>query len=402
VSKLYYAIDWSHTKGLTIYDGKKLLILDRRALLKRLAGESKLALKSRLVVNPASNGTEGESRAGVKSMRVLNSSVPVVVLEQGCPLSLIYDILKTGCQVNVISNRATQDYRVEHNIEKTDENDARIIYELANNGTKLTPVSLADDQIQLIDLYQRYKRYQKARVSLSNMKKAYIRQVGDGIKSRIEVKSTTTLNNPSPAIEGEGESSVRVKSMVYFNPPPSTDGTLPYDIGIDTLKAAENSCLKKIVKLVPPVPQSIKIRGLGPRIWAGIYITANPVNFPTMSSYLRYCGLVDKEQIGTKWNRHACMLYHMLAEAIMKQRDKKFRPIYDQCKVDITEKYPNYTKLHIHNAAMNRTSTFLAKEIWKGGKRWLENEPVAPVVMKRVAPGVPVLAVDSTMGKTGL
>ena len=34
------------------------------------------------------------------------------------------------------------------------------------------------------------------------------------------------------------------------------------------------------------------------------------------------------------------------------------------CKEDITERYPEYTKLHIHNAALNRTATLLAKEIW--------------------------------------
>ena len=34
-------------------------------------------------------------------------------------------------------------------------------------------------------------------------------------------------------------------------------------------------------------------------------------------------------------------------------------------KVDIAEKHPDYTKGHIHNAALNRTATFLAKEIYK-------------------------------------
>lgn len=377
------AIDWSHTKGLTIYDGKKASVIDRKALLKRLAGESIFDFKSIKIVNPASSGAGEESKHRLKSTRHVNLSAPTVILEQGCPLSLIYDILKTGWQVGVISNRATQDYRVEHEIEKSDETDAKIIYELANNGVKLTPMSLNDTQIQLVDLYQRYKRYQKARVSMVNMKKAYIRQFGDG-ESRVNFKSSRRINpspanerdgqsrvdfkssrefNPSLAIEGEGGSTVGVKSIKAVNPSPS-DGTLPYDIGIDTLKASENSCLKKIVNLAPPIPNSLKIRGLGPRLWAGIYITANPINFLTLSSYLRYCGLVDKEQIGTKWNRHACMLYHMLAEEVMKQKDNNFRPVYDKCKEDIAQKYPEYTKLHNHNAALNRTATFLAKEIY--------------------------------------
>ena len=361
------AVDWSHTKGLTVYDGKRVSVVDRKSLLKKLAGESIPVFKSNILINPASSGAGGESTRTLESKITVNRPAPLIILEQGCPLSLIYDILKTGCEVKLISNRATQDYRVEHNIEKTDETDARIIYELASNGAKLTPVSLEDTQIQLLDLYQRYKRYQKARVALVNMRKAYIRQFGDGLKSIQNVKSTRAINNPSPASEGEGESNTGVKSTGSLNPLPS-DGTLAYDVGINTLKAAENSCLKKIVKLAPPVPRALKIKGLGSRLWAGIIITANPANFPYLSGYLRYCGLVDKEQLGTSWNRHASMLYHLLADEVMKQRDEKFRPIYDRCKADITGRYPEYTKAHIHNAALNRTATFLAKEIWKQSK----------------------------------
>ena len=334
------AVDWSHNKGLTIYDGKKLSVIDKKAFLKTLAGAG------------------GKSRLRVQSRENVNLPAPLVILEQGCPLSLIYDILKTGCEVDVINNRASQDYRVKHGVEKTDENDAKIIYELANNGAKLFPINLDDAQMQLINLYQQYKKYQKARVALMNMRKAYIRQFWDGesitaVKSRKRVK-------PSQILEGEGESSLSVQSEQKLNPSPS----LPYDIGIASLKTTESSCLKKIVKLAPPVPESLKIRGLGPRLWAGIIITANPAKFLNLSSYLRYCGLVNLDQLNHKWNRHARMLYHMLAEQTMKQKDEKFRSIYDKCKEDIAQKYPEYTKLHIHNAALNRTATFLAKEIY--------------------------------------
>ncbi|MBA7699346.1 hypothetical protein ES703_108041 [subsurface metagenome] len=379
------AIDWSHTKGFTAYDGTRVSVLDKKALLKRLAGGSIHKLKSKSSVNPASGGASGESNKEFYSRQAFNPPAPLIILEQGCPLSLVYDILKTGCEVHTINTWATQDYRVKHKIEKSDENDAKIIYELANKGAKLIPVSFDDKEIQLLELYQRYKRYQKARVAMTNMRKAHVRQFGDGLKSNIHLKSSGYVNNPSPDCEGDGESTLLVKSSSYLNPSPATegegestlniqsnlgfnpslsDGTLPYDIGIDTLKAAENGCLKKLVKLAPPVPQALKIKGLGPRLWAGIYITANPTNFPRLSSYLRYCGLVDKKQLGTKWNRHARMLYHMLADEVMKLRDEKFRPIYDQCKADIAGRYPEYTKIHIHNAALNRTATFLAKKIY--------------------------------------
>jgi len=324
------AIDWSHTKGLTTFDGKKLRVEDRKSLLKRLHGSK--------------DGEE--SNKEVKSIGILHS--PSVVLEEGCPTSLLYDLIRVGCEVKVISNRATQDYRVAHSIEKTDENDAKLIWELSGNGAKLKAVNLDDRLVQLHSLYNQYCRYQKARVAMQNQKKAYLRHFGGG-ESTMAIKSNTILQ-------------------------PSAD-VVPYDIAIDTLKAKEHSLLAKLKPLVaggesrtsiksifyfqPPV-----IRGLGDRIWAGITVTANPTNFKCLSAYLRFCGLTADAIESHKYNRHARMLYHMLAEEIMKQKDPTFRPIYDKCKADIAEKYPDYTKMHIHNAALNRIATMLAKTIF--------------------------------------
>lgn len=323
------SIDWSHTKGLTTYDGKKVRVVERATLLK--------------------------SKSSLKSIGV--------IIEQGCPLSLLYGLLRAGYQVSLIDQFKVKEYREAKGLEKSDANDAMAIYGLAQSQPNLlSPVSLDDSQIQLIDLYQRYKRYQKARVAMVNMQKAYVRQFGEG-ESRMEIEPML-LFNPSPAVEGEAKSILNVKSINSLNPSPSS-GTLPYDIAIDTLKVAETSCLKELVKLTPPIPDTLKIKGLGSRLWAGIYVTANPANFPNSSSYLRYCGLVNLNQLNHKYNRHAKMLYHLLAEEVMQQRDSKFRPVYDKCKADIANKHPDYTKLHIHNAALNRTATFIAKEVFK-------------------------------------
>jgi len=331
--EMMIAVDWSHTKGLTTYDGKKLKTEDRKALIRRLQPHN---LKDK-------DGEESnrplQSRARVHS--------PSIILEEGCPTSLIYDLLKVGSQVQVISNRATQDYRVEHDIEKSDENDAKIIWELANSGTKLKAVNLDDRLMQLHSLYHQYCRYQKARVAMQNMKKGYLRHFGGG-ESILQVKSITAVQ-------------------------PSTDA---FDIAINTLKAKEHSLLAKLSPLVAGgesidgintivLLQSPAIKGLGNRIWAGIIVTANPIYFKNLSAYLRFCGLTGDVIESHKYNRHARMLYHMLAEGILKQKDPTFRPIYDKCKADIAKKYPDYTKLHTHNAALNRTATMLAKAIFE-------------------------------------
>lgn len=317
------AVDWSHTKGLATYDGKKVKIEDRRAFLKRIKA--------------------GESKRGIQSIHHFQSAI---VLEQGCPLSLIHDIIKAGCKVYTISNRATQDYRVEHGIEKSDETDAKLIWELLQNGAKSTEVTLTDSDLQIYSLYNKYKRYQKARVAVTLMKKAHERHFGE-----------------------DGESKRVIDSTSFIQP------SSPYDISIKALQEAEKDCMKQLKKIVggestvvidsnlsfqPPA-----IRGLGDKIWIGLIVTANPANFKCLSAYLRYCGLTNDVMESHKYNRHAKMLYHVLAECVLKSKDPVFRPIYDKCKADIAEKYPDYTKLHVHNAALNRTATFLAKRIYQ-------------------------------------
>ncbi len=289
------AVDWSHTKELTTYDGKKVRTETRASLVKRLDNES-------------------------------------VVLEQGCPMPLLYQLTKAGAKVAVIDNKATEQYRKKHGIEKSDENDAKIIWELAEKGAKLSPVTMDDKIISIHDLYHQYCRYQKARVAMENMKKGHIRQFGE----REYTESSELSSDLSP-----------------------------YDESVGTLKLREKSLLKKLEKLAPIFPKTLPIKGLGARIWIGIMVTADPVNFKCLSSYLRFCGLTADVLKSHKYSRHARMLYHMLAGQILKGKDVEFRAVYDRCKEDINGKYPDYTKMHIHNAALNRTATFLAKRIYQ-------------------------------------
>lgn len=352
------AIDWSHTKNLTTFDGTKIRLETSIELCKRLAkigGESKDAAQSSTGIQPLiKNGIGGESTSEIQSTPA--PQPPSVVLEQGCPMSLIYRLTSHKIVVYLISNRATEDYRKQHSLEKTDENDAKIIYELANNGAFLQSISPDDKFLQMHDIYHQYCRYQKARVAMQNMKKAHLR-----------------------AYSGDGESKHHLNSKIPVHPSPDLS---PYDIAIDVLQAREKTLIKRLEETAKGLPlfemggestfsvhsnlrvQPPTIKGLGQRLWWGIIVTANPANFKCLSAYLRFCGLTGDVIKTHKYNRHARMLYRLLAEETMKLRDPKFRAIYDECKVSIAHNHPDYTKGHIHNAALNRTATFLAKTIY--------------------------------------
>ena len=340
------AIDWSHTKELTTYDGKRARVETLKQVISRLLKD----------------GTGEESNYTVQSKLRVHSSV--AILEQGCPLSLIYRLTSRGVTVKLIVNHATEQYRREHGIEKTDENDAKILCHLANNGAAMQEVTLDDRRMQMHDLYHQYCRYQKARVAMQNMRKAHLRAYG---------------------VSGAGESTKLVKSKVKLHPAPDLS---PYDISIEVLQAREKTLLKTLGVTAKGMPlfemaggesiETVKsmvivqppaIKGLGERIWLGIMVAANPTSFKCLSAYLRFCGLTGDAVKSHRYNRHARMLYHMLAEEVMRLKDPTFRPIYDQCKADIAERNPEYTKGHIHNAALNRVATFLAKEIyeWRDG-----------------------------------
>jgi hypothetical protein len=317
---VYIAVDWSHTKGLTTYDGKKVRVEKRESLLQRLRKLHKQCKEA--IKRPKSESTV---------------QCPMVILEEGCPVSLISDLLIQGNQVQLISNRATEDYRVKHSTNKSDENDAKIMWKLARGGAKLNPPPDFDDNwLQLYSLYKQFHRYQKARVAMQNMKLAYSRYFGDG----------------------ESE----YASYLFVD-------TTPYDDAIRNLKAKENSVKVKLThlmsdgesRLLPTIPP---IKGLGSGIWAGIVATANPSFFKCRSAYLRFCGLTKDAKNSKRYSRHARYLYYMLAKMVVQYNDPTFRPRYDKCKADIAYRNPSYTPEHLHYAALNRTSTLLAKRIF--------------------------------------
>ena len=68
--EMVIAVDWSYTKGLITYDGKKLRTEDRKALIKRIQ---------------ATKSKDGEeSNKTIQSMAYIHS--PSVILEESCPI----------------------------------------------------------------------------------------------------------------------------------------------------------------------------------------------------------------------------------------------------------------------------------------------------------------------------
>ena len=343
------AIDWSHTKQLVTYDGKSVWKGNRAALLKRLRDggmeESNREVQSEGLLNSIPPGV-GESIVGVQSIHTVNltpqlgeeaerpiqsvitfNSPNLTILETGCPISLIYALSRTGYIVRLVKGQDVKAFRTTIGSDKSDEIDALSIYNVADLYPHLLsdPITLDNQQIQLMDSWHRFYRTQKARVGLSNQMKGFQRYFGS---------------------DGEGMKEA-----------------------LEILKKTEATYLREAKRNCPPIPERLqKIKGLGEGIWASILATANPINFKTLSRYLRFLGFVDKEQIGSKFNRLAKRNYYLLADQIIRHRDPQFRPFYDKVKGQFKERYPDWKAGKVNGMAVNRLCTFLAKEIYLGYK----------------------------------
>jgi hypothetical protein len=97
------AIDWSFIKQLTTYDGKKIRVEDVDTLIKRIhksCKESSQTVKSNTCLNlPDFEVAGDESTMAVKSNDGFKS--PACIIEQECPLSLIYKLASNEINVGV-------------------------------------------------------------------------------------------------------------------------------------------------------------------------------------------------------------------------------------------------------------------------------------------------------------
>ena len=253
-----------------------------------------------------------------------------VVMEQGAPISLSWFIFRK-CPLYFMNAKKVAEYRRTNALEKSDEMDAMTIWMVAQNKDNIILASLDKTEIKLAMLYHLYLTYQKARIALSNQVKGAKRYYG------------SFLDNQLSGLEN---SIIEIK---------------------------EKDLLKEIEKLTPKMPEDIdKIKGIGPRLWAGILCIANPKDFYSVNAYLKYCGLIDHKNINYNYNRDARVIYWLISDQIVKHRTPEYREFYDKAKLTLASKNPDWKPYRVNNAALNRLATVLAKDIYKTIKSQLQ------------------------------
>lgn len=287
-TKKMIAIDWAYTKELVLFDGERTIKVDQKGLAKHLNHE--------------------------------------VVIESGAPLSLCWNIFRRTKLYHVLPTK-TKEYRDAHAIEKSDEADAKVIWELAQDKSNLIEASINQRSIRLALLYQ------KSRIVLENQIRAAKRYYGEHAGKLFDM-----------------------------------------ELALDQLKPKEDGLLREIDFIAPKVPPALaKLKGFGPRIWAGVICVADPRHFTSVNGYLKYCGYIDREVLENKFSRDAKLIYWLLTDQIIKQKTEPYRSKYDEVKQAQGELHPDWLdksgykegRGRIDNIARNRVGTMLAKDVYR-------------------------------------
>jgi hypothetical protein len=243
-------------------------------------------------------------------------------LEAGCPSNLLYCLIDDGCEVYLCDQNLIHSLRGSH--EKSDETDVHYIRELyLRDQTLFRKIALPQRKdIQIRYIMGQYLHYMKEHASFRRRQQAYEKEFG---------KSET------------------------------------YSEILVTLKKNKVEALKKLEPLLSEELSKIgDIKGIGLRYLAGLLATAHPKKFPTRSKYLSYCGYKNSSwnRGSGKYNRVAKCLAWQMSKSIILHKDPKFYTLYLKFKDDLRVKYPDYSKAKINGMAINRTSTFILKELY--------------------------------------
>ena len=250
-----------------------------------------------------------------------------VYIESGCPKFLLYNLINKDCKIFISQSNETAHLREELKIEKTDENDVKVLQLLYQKNPTLFKELLTPDkdEIKLKFIVGKFEALTKIIIGLKSRARMAEKEFGEFDFLKVHLRS----------LEKE-----------------------KYNLIIST-----KSLLTKEMKV-------ISIRGINITLLARLLAQAHPIDFPTLSSYLAYCGYkgyMKKRNEKGKGKRpnyiaHGALAY--MAICMLKCKNPTYRALYDKCKLRYQTEHPDWTKLHIHNKSLNIVATYIAKEFW--------------------------------------
>lgn len=293
--------------------------------------------------------------ASTKEWVVLKEDSPenLAYIETGCPKRVLLDKLDElgeNFKVYIIDGKETKRLRKERGLDKTDENDAELVKELANTNPEL-----------FIELKER--NYLEIKAQFITSKYVKLTRIIAGIKNRRK------------AYEKEYGESEEFKEV------------------IKPLEKEKRRLLKSVTPLFDVEAIALKnlfVTGIGPAITSEICALAHPNKFKSINSYLKYLGFIDRSSLPQKerwkYNRDAKSVYYQLASGQIMHKGA-YEPLYRELKEkeilrNLTCGDCSLTKLgvgckkrkdlsaprckgSIDRSAKNKLSTHIARDVYK-------------------------------------
>ena len=268
---------------------------------------------------------ENPSPEPVTSNDLLQNYAPFnAYLEAGYPHKFLYDLIDEGCEIYSCDTHDLSQLKRDDNEQKSDENDIVLIRELWHEQP---------------ERFHKLSIPQRKDLQVTFLMGWYLQFMKETARSKMRQKSCEKEY-------GHSESYVEI---------------------ITSLEKQKKAVLDKLKPLLEEEMNKVEdLNGIGLRYIAGLLAAANPKRFPTLSKFLSYCGYKESSwQEGKgKFNRDAKCLAWQMSKSIILHKDPKFYPLYLKLKQDLRNKYPDYSKAKTNGMAINRTSTFILKELY--------------------------------------
>lgn len=129
-----------------------------------------------------------------------------------------------------------------------------------------------------------------------------------------------------------------------------------------------------------PIVQDIQaIKGIGPILAAKLVSMVDISRSPTVSAFWRYCGYAVIDGAAERRTRGEKLHYssrvrstcYLIGSSFLKTKDSPYKPLYYDAKEYYQEVHPDWTKKHIHLAALRKMIKVFLCHLWE---YWREME----------------------------
>lgn len=258
-------------------------------------------------------------------LNLVNSNTEIF-LETGIPKTeFLIPLLKKGVTVNLIKADKISEKREKEGIEKSDENDALLIRDYANNNGRISTIlrSLEDlKNFKFKFFAKKHEQLNKTISRLKNIELAYLSEYGGNRDNFILI--------------------------------------------LEKEKISVEKTLGKIFKTEIALFDDIK--GISTITISKALLFSNPKNFPSVTKYLKYTGFsgsVSKTKNGKRRVNSKRTPFYLMCEGIIKAKDKVWYPLYLEIKNKLKIRFPDDKPYIIDSKTKNRISTLLVKEFYK-------------------------------------